>query len=357
VGTHPEALLRAARLIERTVPLTLEACRAGNHYELGFAQRVHPGQVPVLPGDLDSLQTARGKLRYSLATAAARLERLEGWDLLGSRRQGALIAWLEGLGPKGWRQGLAALPVEAIRNCRRAPDALGSVELVLGATGTARDHGALDLWGEEDDAWLLLRARRLTHLKRAPLPAEQLRADGLVAVAAGSPLEVLATESIPDDGHDWVVIHGMPGRWALWLPDWRQEGTDDSPQAPIHWGRHGALVTPHLSVGDLLRFDMRRRPATGSKREAALLELARAIEPALAAWERPVAVVECCERHGALGLSPSEGGLKEFHSWLKRRWSGGLSLHAEAGFLMVDARAGDCFHPRGGVSPAGRCRA
>lgn len=354
--TKPEALLRAARLIEETVPLRLGSELIGSHYEIGFAQRIHPGQHPVRPGDIDTLTTARGKLRISLATAAARLESLDGWELLGSRRQGALIAWLEGRGPKGWRQGMGALPRKAIRFSRADPEGLGSVELLLAAEQTPRAQAELALWQAECDGWLLLRARRDTQLKRAPVPAEWLCGDGLVQVAEGSPIEVLALDSIAADGHDWAVISGRPGRWAIWLPDWRQGSVDDAPTDPIDWGRHAALVTPHLSVGDLLRFDMRRRPGTGSVRERALLELAHALEPALAAWESPVMVCGLDEGHGTADLAPCGGQIRDFGAWLKRRWSGGFSLHAAAGLLRVDARDGGGFHGRGGVTPAGRCR-
>jgi hypothetical protein len=371
--TKPEALLRAARLVEQAVPLRLTAELVGSHYEIGFAQRVHPGQHPVRPGDVDTVTTARGKLRASLQVAATRLEGIDGWELLGSRRQGALIAWLEGQGPKGWRQGMAALPAKAIRAARQDPIGLKKVDDLLAGGDSSRSQAVLSLWQAESDGWLTLQARRDTQLKRAPLPVEWLQGEGLAEVAQGSLIEVLALDSIASSSHDWVVIADRPERWVIDWADWQLCGVDHEPQSPACWRRHGALITPHLSVGDLLRFDMRRRPATGSAREAALLRLAHALEPALAAWESSVSVCGLNEEDWSMDLVPCCGDVKDLGAWLQRRWSGGLSVHASAGFVRIDARetggrlcsvtgaaagtfAADLFHARGGVAPAGKCR-
>lgn len=136
----------------------------------------------------------------------------------------------------------------------------------------------------------------------------------------------------------------------------------------LDWSCLSYPLGPHLTVGDLLHYDTRRALAA-KESEAALLALASQYNQIRAAWNGPIRVTAgfcpepfnrqvcgCADSLHAQGLAldlvPLDDSVDHFHSWLSKRWSGGLGKRAES--VSIDLRWKGCFSKKGNLTPAKR---
>ena len=133
----------------------------------------------------------------------------------------------------------------------------------------------------------------------------------------------------------------------------------------LDWSCLAYSLGPHLTVGDLLRFDTRRAAAAEAD-EQRLLSLAFQYNQIREAWNGPLQVVaafcpepysreqgrpaNCLHASGmALDLVPLDSSVDQFHRWMKKRWSGGLVRHPHS--VHIDMRNNGRFSPRANLKP------
>jgi hypothetical protein len=215
-----------------------------------------------------------------------------------------------------------------------------------------------------------------TWLKKEPIQAIDLPEGSKVEVKPGKRYGVAVLEELPADSHARVTLAGGAGRWYLWMPHWKRVGSASGgapvqqPATPrtVDWTNFSSQVTPHLTVGEVLQWDARRRPQPGSGAELRILATARQFEALRVAWGRPLSVTSFYRpepinsqvggvpgsRHvsgEAFDIYPATGSLDAFYEWVKRRWTGGLGDGRRRGFLHLDTRNGGHFVPGAGVRP------
>lgn len=224
-----------------------------------------------------------------------------------------------------------------------------------------------------------LQAVQDTWLKKSMEPAAQLPEDQKVRVAAGKEWPVVATSEIQGNSHELVELGADAGRWHVYLPHWRRLHAGAPAPAPapvvvlqpgaIDWGNFDAMVTPNLSVGEVLQFDPRRRPSPQSSVIPRILDTAREFQSVREAWGRPLGVTsfyrpEPINRQVggvpnsfhvsglAIDIYPIGMPLQALYEFLIGRWTGGFGDGRNRGFIHLDRRNGGRFVPGGGVWPA-----
>ena len=220
-----------------------------------------------------------------------------------------------------------------------------------------------------------LEASAATWLKKERLQADELPETSKVEVEPGKRYGVEALEELPADGHARVTLASGAGRWYIWGPHWRRVAAASKGAQPatpraasVDWTDFNAQVTEHLTVGEVLQWDARRRPAPGSGVELRILATARQFEAMRVAWGRPLSVTSFYRpepinaavggvrgsRHvsgEAMDVYPSTGSLEAFYQWVQRRWTGGLGDGRRRGFVHLDTRNGGRFVPGAGARP------
>jgi hypothetical protein len=227
---------------------------------------------------------------------------------------------------------------------------------------------------------LKISALRDTWLKKSVEGAEELGDKEKVAVPEGKIYDVLRFSEHAMHGHAEVELAHKAGTWFIYEPHW-QKGTAAPParvqlpsgglaaqQPVVDWTDFSALVTPHLTVGEVLQYDKRRTPSAGSAMRARLLRTAAEFEAVRMAWGRPLGVTSFYRpepinqqvggvpgsRHvsgEAFDIYPIGVSLEVFYQWIRRRWTGGLGDGRGRGFVHLDTRANGHFVPGAGVSP------
>ena len=221
-----------------------------------------------------------------------------------------------------------------------------------------------------------LQAVQDTWLKASSAPAGELPADDKLSVPAGQRLPVVATTEIQGNAHE-VVELASGGTWHAFMPHFRRlQG--DAPAVPppppvifqpgaVDWHDFGFAVTPHLTVGEVLQFDPRRRPA-GSV-ITRILGTCLEFQAIRTAWARPLGVTsfyrpEPINREVggvrnsfhvsglAMDIYPIDLPLQALYDYLISRWTGGFGDGRGRGFIHLDRRDGGRFVPGGGVRPA-----
>ena len=216
-----------------------------------------------------------------------------------------------------------------------------------------------------------LKARQDTFLKKAPIPNSYLSSSGKVKVAAGATVRIAGLKDLAEDAHDQVILADGAGTWFLYGPHFGPQ----TPQAPakgrittVDWNDLDAPVGRYFTVREVLRGDLRRRPAAGSTEERNILAVIRDADAIREHWGGGVLITSGFRpepfnraaggvpdsRHvvgDALDICPADGDLNGFFQWLKVRWSGALGDGRSKGFLHIDKRNGGGFHPKAGVTP------
>lgn len=218
-----------------------------------------------------------------------------------------------------------------------------------------------------------IEALQATWLKKGPGQADDLPEDEKVAVPAGRRYGVLKVEEQAGDAHARVTLAAGGGTWLIWEPHFRSEqqaasgGAAAGPQG-IDWSDFDALVTPHLTVGEVLQWDRRRRPAANSADIRRIWETAQQFEAIRAAWGKPLGVTSFyrpepintevggvhSSRHisgRAMDIYPVGASLESFYQWIRVRWRGGLGDGRRRGFIHLDTDGGS-FVPGAGARPS-----
>jgi hypothetical protein len=213
-------------------------------------------------------------------------------------------------------------------------------------------------------------ARRATVLKKSPKQAAELGEKEVLQVPAGKEYGVAAYTEVAADAHAQVELAHGAGTWYIWEPHWRRvSGTGGAkPAAEIDWSNFNALVTPGVTVGEILQWDKRRIPPAGSSVRGRLVKTAQEFQRIRDAWGRPLGVTSWYRpepinqqvggvpgsRHvggEAFDVYPTDKPLEAFYQWIRPRWTGGLGDGRHRGFIHLDTRNGGGFVPGGGVRP------
>jgi hypothetical protein len=215
-----------------------------------------------------------------------------------------------------------------------------------------------------------IEARRATVLKKETKQAAELGKEGALPVAAGKVYGVAEYTEVAANAHARVELAGGAGTWYIWGPHWRIVGEPAKAGAgsAVNWGNFNALVTPNVSVGDILQWDKRRIPPAGASVRARLVRTAQEFQRIRDAWGRPLGITSWYRpepinrevggvpgsRHvagEAFDVYPTDRPLEAFYQWIRPRWAGGLGDGRQQGFIHLDMRNGKGFVPGGGVRP------
>ncbi len=213
-----------------------------------------------------------------------------------------------------------------------------------------------------------LRANQGTWLKRQPIQSSELPGDQKSWVEEGREFPVVAHEENAAHGHARVTLGYGAGTWYIFEPHWAHPGTAGPvPSGPIDWGNFAHQITPFLTVGEVLRYDHRRRPTNQGSidRILKMAEEHRRIREAIGgplgvtSFYRPEPINRQVggvpnSHHvwgEAVDVYPLAMGLNNLFDHLRTRWSGGLGDGRNRGFLHLDQDRGGGYVAAGGVSP------
>lgn len=209
-----------------------------------------------------------------------------------------------------------------------------------------------------------------TWLKKSAEPASLLPDSEKVLCKKGQTWDVVARVELPRDAHAVVTLSHGAGTWHVFEPHWSRPGTTGpAPAAAIDWSDFSCQITEFLTVGEVLQWDHRRRPASNSADIRRILSLAqqhRAIRIAagvpigVTSWYRPEpinrqvgGVVGSYHISGrAMDVYPVGRPLDWLYQLMRQRWTGGLGDGRHRGFIHLDDQGSGRFVPGGGVGPA-----
>ena len=239
-----------------------------------------------------------------------------------------------------------------------------------------RDHGTGQTGQSQSESHaskpevMRIEARRATVLKKETKQASELGDAKVLPVAAGKAYGVAEYTEVVANAHARVELASGAGTWYIWGPHWRRLGEPAKAGAggAIDWSDFNALVTPNVSVGEILQWDKRRIPPAGASVRARLVRTAQEFQRIRNAWGRPLAITSWYRpepinrevggvpgsRHvsgEAFDVYPTDRPLEAFYQWIRFRWTGGLGDGRRQGFIHLDTRNNGSFVPGGGVRP------
>ena len=383
MATHPQTLTSAASLIERFEGIEEEAyldpigvptiCAGITRY---------PSGDPVRMGDVCDARICRTMLEDLLSKQYIPvLETIPGWGAFGARRQAVLLSFAWNLGAKFYGAPGFETITGVLRDGARRPEVYQqmaqALALYVKAGGRTlpglveRRRQESELWNQEDSGTMKFIAQQDTLLKKAPIDGRYLSEAGKYPISKGAMLAVSRVEEIPADSHVWFTLNGEGERWAAYMPHWLEEQAKPAPQKPasVNWSDFAAPAGKYITVGEVLQYDARRKPASGSAEEKAILAICKEFDAIREAWSGPLGVTSGYRpepinsqvggvpgsyhvKGMALDIYPIGESLQKFHQWLVQRWSGGYGDGRPKGFIHIDTRNGGKFCPRAGVSPA-----
>jgi len=215
-----------------------------------------------------------------------------------------------------------------------------------------------------------MEALQATWLKKEPVQATELGEKERVACAKGQSYAVVAYSECVADAHARVELAASAGSWYLFEPHWRKMVEAATVKQPeVQWSDFSCLVTPNLTVGEILQWDARRIPGPGASVRTRLIRTAAEFQRVREAWGRPLGVTSFYRpepingqvggvpgsRHvtgEAFDVYPVDRSLESFYQWVRYRWTGGLGDGRPRGFIHLDTRGGGGFVPGAGVRPA-----
>ena len=215
-----------------------------------------------------------------------------------------------------------------------------------------------------------IEAVHVTWLKKEPVQAAELGEKEKVLVPAGRDYAVVAYTERPADGHAQVELAAGAGKWFLYEPHWRKVvGSGEFMHPEVDWSDFSCLVTPNLTVGEVLQWDKRRIPGPAASVRTRLLRTAAEFQRVRETWGRPLGVTSFYRpepinaevggvpgsRHvlgEAFDVYPVDRSLDSFYQWIRTRWTGGLGDGRPRGFVHLDTRGGGGFVPGAGRRPA-----
>jgi hypothetical protein len=214
-----------------------------------------------------------------------------------------------------------------------------------------------------------IEATQDTWLKKEPVQATELGEKEKVSCPKGRDYAVVAYAECPADGHAQVELAAGAGTWFLYEPHWRKVvGLGESMRPEVDWSDFNCLVTPNLTVGEILMFSKARIPSANSSVRQRLLKTANEFQKIRDAWGSPIGVTSFyrpASINAAVGgvpnskhvtgqafdIYPIDRSLESFYQWIQFRWRGGLGDGRHRGFLHLDTEGGG-FVPGAGVRPS-----
>ena len=208
-----------------------------------------------------------------------------------------------------------------------------------------------------------------TWLKKKPVQSAELGVKERVSCPKGRDYAVVAYTECAADGHAQVELAAGAGTWFLFEPHWRKVvGSGESMRPEVDWSDFNCLVTPNLTVGEILMFSKARIPAANSSVRQRLLKTANEFQKIRDAWGSPIGVTSFyrpASINAAVGgvpnskhvtgqafdIYPIDRSLESFYQWIRFRWRGGLGDGRHRGFLHLDTEGGG-FVPGAGVRPS-----
>lgn len=297
-------------------------------------------------------------------------KRIPGWALLGSSRQASLLSFAWNVGSDFDRspdfQELTEILREGASDPHRYEEfssALLKYTTINGQISDALKKRRVvegELWNQESIHGLSLKATKDTYLKKATLDPIWLSDQARLAIAEDDVIDIWKVQEIPNDLHNWVWISGKDEKWAAYMPDWEVVSEISEEKDNIDWHDMQYPLGRHLTVGEILQYDPRRSPETGSQEEKNLLILSREFNAIREAWNGPLGVAggyrpepfnremggesESAYKQGkALDIYPVAYENCHLYRWLKSRWQGGIQYEQDAGIITIDIVNGGRF--------------
>ncbi len=342
----------------------------------------YPDGSPIRTADVCSRPVCRAYLESMIRDEfVPPLMRIPGWTELGPKRQAVLISFAWNLGPNFYRQpGFEAIS-SVLDQGARTPEAYDRLPNVLSlyTKSNGKELKGLvirrqkegDIWSSESNGLMQFKCHVSTFLKKAPIKNAYLSNVGKLACDSGDTINVSHVNSLAEDPHAWVTLEGSGEKWSIYQPHWIEVSAKPSFDVweKVDWSDFGAHLGTYLTVGEVLQYDMRRRPVAGSREEEEIFYLAGQYNLMREAWGGPIGVTSGYRpeplntRVGgvpgsyhtkgmALDIYPVGESCAAFYKWLSRRWTGGLGDGCEKGFIHIDTRNDGEFNPRAGVKPS-----
>jgi hypothetical protein len=206
-----------------------------------------------------------------------------------------------------------------------------------------------------------------TYLKKQIKQASDLKEEEKLFCPIARVWSVIARKEIPGDAHVQITLSHGAGTWYAYEPHWRK--IQDPQRQEFSWRDFDSRITPYLTVGEVLQWDRRRTPLTGSSDIQRILETAAQHRIIREAWGSPIGVTsfyrpEPINREVggvtnsyhvtglAMDIYPVDRSIYAFYSWIQNRWTGGLGDGRNRGFIHLDRQGGGRFVAAGGVRPA-----
>jgi GH24 family phage-related lysozyme (muramidase) len=384
MAVHPETLPIATELIERFEGVEEEAYLDPIGIPTICAGlTVYPNGDPVRLGDHCNKRVCSGYLQTMLGdTYIPALERIPGWERLGPHRQAALLSFAWNLGPGFYGSPGFETISRVLREGAAKPEVYGQMADALALyvkAGSKTLPGLVErrkqeglIWNHEHDPIMEFVALQDTVLKMAVLDAKYLSDLGKKTYKAGDVITVSKVEEIPQNSHAWLTLAAGQSRWAAFLPHWRAATASPSIKPPaekVNWDDFAAPVGQYITVGEVLQYDARRKPKSGSAEERAIIQICREFDKIRAAWDGPIGITSGYRpepinaqvggvpnsyhtRGMALDIYPIGESLEKFYQWLSKRWSGGFGDGRNKGFIHIDTRNGGKFSSKPEVRPS-----
>lgn len=357
-------------------------------WTIGWGSTRRADGTPVKAGDKVTQAQADAMLVTELGgKVLPALRNIPHWEEMAPEQQGALIsfAWNLGRDFYGHPDFATITRVLADREWTNVPVAMllyrnpgTSVEEGLRrrreAEGILWSRGHLPASSEKSKPVLKplfrITATQDTWLKKEPIQADKLADNAKVRCEKGRGYAVCAYQEQPTDAHARLELAAGAGTWWIFEPHWeRMQASGEAMPAEVDWDDFNCLVTPHLTVGEVLQWDKRRTPGSGSSVRSRILKTAAEFERIREAWGQPLAVTSFYRpepinsevggvqgsRHitgEAMDIYPTTRSLEEFYQWIRQRWTGGLGDGRNKGFIHLDIRGGGGFVPGAGVRPS-----
>lgn len=347
----------------------------------------YPGGKPVQMGDICDARICKAHLMELLRTTyVPAMEAIPGWSRLGYRRQAVLLSFAWNLGPKFYgAEGFETI-TRVLKEGAERPEVYSqmpqALSLYVNAGGSPllglidRRRREGEIWMKEDNGVTKFTALRATALKKAPIDSTYLSELGKHGYAKGKTIEVTRVDEIPADSHAWFTLKDSGERWAAFLPHWQAATAKPAPgQKPtaqvkqIDWNDFAYPVGKYITAGEVLQYDLRRKPIPGSAEEKAIIAVCKEFDAIREAWDGPIGVTSGYRpepinsqvggvrnsyhtRGMALDIYPVDASLQKFYSWLLKRWSGGFGDGRNRGFIHIDTRNGGKFSSTPDAKPA-----
>lgn len=348
---------------------------------------VYPNGESVTLGDVCDARICKAHLISLLQKQyVPALEGIPGWALLGPRRQAVLLSFAWNLGARFYGSEGFETITRVLKEGAKRPEVYAEMPAALnlyvnaggrplpGLVERRRREG--EIWMKEDNGIMEFTATQATVLKKAPIDSSLLSDAGKRQVKRGESVKVAQVDEIAANNHAWFTLEESGERWAVYMPHWESSTVNQDRQAPseegprtIDWNDFACQVGKYITVGEVLQYDLRRKPIVGSAEEKAIIAVCEEFDAIREAWDGPLGVTSGYRpepintqvggvpnsyhtKGMALDIYPIDGSLQKFYTWLVQRWSGGFGDGRNRGFIHIDTRNGGKFSKTPDVKPA-----